>query len=121
MRWFLRRLFPPRVPKPQTKYIGVVHGYSVISNEDGSEGMNYDGWWILSHTGGERKAKKVGDPRNSALAIEAQADVEAWLAGGPVPRLGSRRINATPPPKPRKSKPIAKKQDNVVAFAKKAG
>lgn len=115
MNWFRRaflNLLLPRVPKPATKYVGLVHAYSTVKDEPN---FRYDGYWILTETGRSREAKKVGDPGNSAVAIGQKASVEAWLAGGPLPRLG--RIDSDPqPPKPRKSRPVKKDSGNVVSF-----
>lgn len=117
MRWFLRRLFPPAIPKPKPKYVGFVHGYSVL-RRGGKDDVYFDGYWVLSEAGKKRTAKLVGDAGNSSFAIAQEAGVQCWLVGGPLPNLGDQRGGA--PPKPRKTRPISKAQSNVIAFSKKA-
>lgn len=120
MRWFLRRLSPPRLPKPKVKYIGYVHGFTRILKDDGSESYRYDGYWILTETAGKRKASKVGDPGSSPHAVHRTAMVEAWLAGGPVPPLGYSDSPSGPKPKPRKPFPAPKVEGNVVHLPRKS-
>lgn len=115
MRWFLRRLFPPKIPKPKTKYVGIVQGISRIKETD----SEYHGYWVLTETGGMRKAESVGDALDSPFATKRRAQVKAWLSGGPLPPLGFD-TNSAPPPKPRKTPPKPKAKDNVVAFARKS-
>ena len=51
-------------------------------------GALWRGYWILSENGfGRRKVKRTGDPGWSPHAQKARAEVEAWLAGGPLPEL----------------------------------
>lgn len=119
MRWFLRRMFPPRLPKPRQKYIGFVHAYSNSVNNETGEETYWDQYWILTETAGKRKAEAIGQETNSPFATDRIAQVKIWLVGGPLPKLGYARDFGSTPPKPRKSKPQPKRSGNVVAFAKR--
>lgn len=119
MKWFLRRLFPPRLPRAKAKYVGSVYSTSyVVIDKDTGEKAHFDQWWTLTERGGKRFAESIGDSKNSPFAIERRAQVSAWLSGGPLPPLG-RRVETTTPPKPRKTKPApkAKTQTNVISLA----
>lgn len=118
LRWFLRRLSPPRLPKPVKKYVGTVHGYSQKTEENGSV-SRWDQFWVLTQEGSKRRAEHVGLSSTSPLAIEREAMVKAWLVGGPVPPLGTIAVG-DPGPKPRKSRPQPKKENNVILLPRKS-
>ena len=120
MRWFLRRLFPPHLPKPKQKYVGFVHGISHVTDEDGVERYRHDGYWILTELAGQRSASKIGTAGNSPYALHRFAMVEVWLAGGPVPSLGYSDGPTSPKPKPRKPLPTPKVEGNVVHLPRKS-
>lgn len=81
MKWFQKKTW---------NYVGTVEAYSVVVDENGKEipGGHRKGYWILSERGdGQRRVKRIGEPGYSALANSKRAEVEAWLAGGPLPEL----------------------------------
>jgi hypothetical protein len=116
MMWFLRRLFPPKTPQPQSEYVGFVHALTRWEDKDGSSHGESHGYWVLTEKAGKRHAALVGFPGNSPAAVSKQAAVEIWLAGGPLPLLGNV------PPKPHKSLPKKRGDGNIIEFrAKEAG
>jgi len=72
------------------KYLGTVSAYTTFVDKKGKEHpiSKMHGTWILM-TGpfGWRRAKLVGDPGDSQIAMMTLASVEAWLRGGPLPQL----------------------------------
>lgn len=120
LRWFLRRLSPPKLPKPRLKYIGLVHGYSKTADDEKGNSFRIDKYWVLTELAGRRKAEQVGQDSTSAFFVQRQAYVAAWLSGGPLPPLGYSGDEGTTPPKPRKSKPAPVKHSNIIVLPKRA-
>jgi hypothetical protein len=118
LRWFLRRLLPPRLPKPRKKYIGLVHGYSVIVDDEKATQDRRDKYWILTEFVGKRSIQEVGRDSHSPFFFQREAMVKAWAAGGPLPPLGY--VADDTPPKPRKSKPQPTKHSNIIVLPKRA-
>ena len=75
--------FGPKRERPTWQYVGRFEGH--VANEDG-ESPNVC-YYILSQRGDERKAEKVDGLRgaSSRHSVWAKAEVESWLAGGPLP------------------------------------
>lgn len=120
LRWFLRRLSPPKLPKPRKKYVGTVHGYStVITDEEKGSSYRSDKYWILTEHAGKRSAQEVGRDSTSPFFYQREAMVKAWVVGGPLPPLGYS-ADDTPPPKPRKSRPTPAKDSNVIVLPKRS-
>lgn len=92
MRWF-RNLRASR----KWRYIGTVEARTEMVDPDkpGKVFCTYHGFWVLTERGdGRRKARKVGDAGKSRFAIRMEAEVTAWLSGGPLPELCARSNDA---------------------------
>lgn len=76
--------------RPAWTCVGIVRGLSQLVDEQGGEipGALYIGFWVLEQCdNGRRRAQLVGNPGASELGVLRQAQVAAWLAGGPLPPI----------------------------------
>lgn len=76
--------------RPAWTCLGIVRGLSQLVDEKGAEipGALYVGFWVLEQCdNGRRRAQLVGNPGASELGVLRQAQVTAWLAGGPLPPI----------------------------------
>lgn len=107
MRWLARLK-----KRYRWRYVGTVHGRTVIFDDGKPTGAEFNGYWVLTERGdGKRSVKKTGDAGTSAFAEYQRAAVEAWLAGG---SLISLAPDHAPYLKPKKAK--ASQSGNVVTF-----
>ena len=85
MNWLERRK-----ERRRWSYVGQVEARCTLVDRDGKPvpGGKDRTFWVLSERGdGRRRAKRIGPRLHSAHATSQEADVEAWLVGGPLPDL----------------------------------
>ncbi len=70
------------------KWVGTVEGRTEYTREDGTVSSETRGYWVLTENGfGQRRAKKIGSAGDSPFANDMEAQVKAWVFGGPIPPL----------------------------------
>ena len=127
MTWFDNIVYNLFNKHDQSKYIGYIWGRTRWVDKDGkhSDGDTTVGYWILTiDKHGKRKVKLVGQPGNSQHATHARMQVEAWIAGGPLPSDLIEDDQMPPQGSPiqnpnEKPTPPIKKEGNVLSFPQK--
>lgn len=80
------------------EYVGRFEGH--VTNEDGLDPNVC--YFILTQKGGQRRAEKVDGlgAKSSRHSVWAKAQVESWLAGGPLPE-GMDEMSPEPAVRPK--------------------